>query len=57
VLRWYQGNGWVSKSAMNFIFSDFLTVILNTLNPLSKKSELAELSCGDARKALEERDS
>jgi hypothetical protein len=44
-LRWYQGPGSVSKSGLNFMFSDFLTELLNTLNPMAQKSDLTHLAC------------
>lgn len=45
-MRWYTGPGQVSNTGFNFIFSDLVTQIFSTLNPLSRKSQFTRLSCG-----------
>ncbi len=44
-VRWYSEKGRISNSGLSLIFSDLLTQIFTTLNPLSKKSQYTELKC------------
>lgn len=44
--RWYAGAGRISDTGLDFLFSDLLTQVFSTLNPLSQKSQFTQLSCG-----------
>ena len=44
-LRWYSEAGRISNTGLNLLFSDLVSQIFNTLNPLSKKSKYTELEC------------
>jgi hypothetical protein len=43
---WYTGSGIVPNSRLKFFFSDLVTEVLTTLNPLSQKSNLTTVDCG-----------
>lgn len=43
--RWYTGAGRISNVGLDFLFSDLMTQIFSTLNPLSKKSQFTQLNC------------
>jgi hypothetical protein len=45
-IYWYAGSGIVPNSNLNFFFSDLVTEVLSTLNPLAQKSNLTALDCG-----------
>ncbi|HKX56471.1 MAG TPA: AsmA-like C-terminal region-containing protein, partial [Xanthomonadales bacterium] len=43
--RWYTGSGRVSNAGLDLLFSDLMSQIFSTLNPLSKKSQFTQLNC------------
>jgi uncharacterized protein involved in outer membrane biogenesis len=43
--RWYTGSGRVSNAGLDFLFSDLMSQIFRTLNPLSHKSQFTQLNC------------
>ncbi len=44
-LRAYLGSGQLANTGLDFLFSDFLTQLSNTLNPYSETSEYTQLDC------------
>jgi uncharacterized protein involved in outer membrane biogenesis len=47
-LRLYQGPGLVASAGVQFLFSDFLTELLNVLNPLAEKTPYTQIDCSAA---------
>ncbi|MGK2925720.1 MAG: AsmA family protein [Lysobacterales bacterium] len=47
-LRFYQGPGLVAAAGVQLLFSDFLTELLNVLNPLAEKSPYTQIDCSAA---------
>ncbi len=43
--RTYMGKGQIASAGLDLIFSDFLTQLLNTLNPFAKSSKYTQLEC------------
>ena len=43
--RGYLGSGQLASAGVDLIFSDFLTQLLNTLNPFAKTSKYTQLDC------------
>jgi AsmA protein len=44
-VRAYLGPGQIANSGINFLFSDFLTELFNTLNPLAETNDYTSLEC------------
>ena len=44
-LRMYQGPGLVAAAGMDFMFTDFVTQLIKTLNPFSKNRQFEQLDC------------
>jgi AsmA family protein len=47
-LRLYQGPGQIASAGVQFLFSDFLSELLNLLNPFAEKTTYTQLDCAVA---------